>query len=94
MSIPHGRASASAPTVAASNGGTQTPWVRNESTSGPGMNQMSPGALLPYPTADTISKIGRYMATIIPPTTTPSTTIMMGSMAARRALTAASTSSS
>ncbi len=47
-----------------------------------------------YCTALIMSKIGRYMATIIPPTTTPSTTIMIGSMAASSASTAASTSSS
>ncbi len=48
-----------------------------------------------YPcTALIMSKMGRYMATIIPPTMTPRTTIMMGSMAARSASTAASTSSS
>jgi len=48
----------------------------------------------PYDTALIMSKMGRYMATIIPPTTTPRTTIMMGSMAARRPSTAVSTSSS
>ena len=47
-----------------------------------------------YFTALIMSKIGRYIATIIPPTTTPSTTIMMGSMADSSASTAASTSSS
>ncbi len=47
-----------------------------------------------YPTALIMSKIGRYMATIMPPTTTPSTTIMIGSIAARSTSTAASTSSS
>src|SRR5690606_2755767 len=49
----------------------------------------------PHPcTALIMSKIGRYMATIMPPTTTPSTTIMIGSIAARSASTAESTSSS
>jgi hypothetical protein len=48
----------------------------------------------PYDTALIMSKIGRYMATIIPPTTAPRKTIIMGSMAERRASTAASTSSS
>jgi len=47
-----------------------------------------------YCTVPIMSKIGRYIATIIPPTTTPRTTIMRGSMAERSALTAASTSSS
>jgi len=47
-----------------------------------------------YCTALIMSKIGRYIATIMPPTMTPSTTIMMGSMAASSASTAASTSSS
>jgi len=54
-----------------------------------------PGELgVSYWTALIMSKIGRYIATIIPPTTTPSTTIMIGSIAARSASTAASTSSS
>ncbi len=48
----------------------------------------------PHPTAPTMSKMGRYMATIMPPTRTPRTTIMMGSMTERRAVTAVSTSSS
>ncbi len=48
----------------------------------------------PYCTAFTMSKIGRYMATIMPPTTTPRKTIMIGSRRLSRPLTAASTSSS
>jgi hypothetical protein len=49
----------------------------------------------PYPpTAFIISKIGKYIATIIPPTTTPRNTIMIGSSALSSASTAASTSSS
>ena len=48
----------------------------------------------PYFTALIMSKIGKYIATIIPPTTTPSTTIMIGSIAASSASTAVSTSSS
>ncbi len=66
-----------------------------------GTDQISPSERVtcprgapPYPTAPIISKIGRYIATIMPPTTTPSTTIMKGSIAARSALTAESTSSS
>jgi len=47
-----------------------------------------------YATVLIMSKIGRYIATIIPPTMTPRTTIMMGSMAESSASTAASTSSS
>ena len=47
-----------------------------------------------YCTALIMSKIGRYIATIMPPTITPSTTIMTGSMSDSSALTAASTSSS
>lgn len=47
-----------------------------------------------YFTAFTMSKIGRYMATMIPPTTTPKNTIMIGSNSDNNALTAASTSSS
>lgn len=48
----------------------------------------------PHFTAFTISKIGRYIATIMPPTTTPRNTIITGSRRLSRALTAASTSSS
>ena len=47
-----------------------------------------------YCTALIMSKMGRYMATIMPPTTTPSTTIMIGSIALSSTSTAASTSSS
>ena len=47
-----------------------------------------------YFTALIMSKMGRYIATIMPPTTTPSTTIMIGSMALSSTSTAASTSSS
>ena len=47
-----------------------------------------------YFTAFTMSKMGRYMATIMPPTTTPRNTIMMGSSKLSNAPTAASTSSS
>jgi len=47
-----------------------------------------------YRTAFTMSKIGRYIATIMPPTTTPRNTIMIGSRRLSSALTAASTSSS
>jgi riboflavin biosynthesis pyrimidine reductase len=46
------------------------------------------------PTAFIMSKIGRYIAMIIPPTTIPRNTIMIGSIAASNASTAASTSSS
>lgn len=45
-------------------------------------------------TAFTMSKIGRYIATIMPPTTTPRNTIITGSSRESSALTAASTSSS
>jgi hypothetical protein len=48
----------------------------------------------PYFTVFTMSKIGRYIATIMPPTTTPRNTIMIGSSSESSALTAASTSSS
>ena len=61
--------------------------VRNPDTPSTGLSAR-------YPTALIMSKIGRYMATIMPPTTTPSTTIMIGSMAASSTSTAASTSSS
>ena len=47
-----------------------------------------------YSTALIMSKIGRYIATIIPPTITPRNTIMTGSIADRSTSTAASTSSS
>ena len=51
--------------------------------------------LLPHPcTALIMSKIGRYIETIMPPTTTPSTTISTGSSALSSASTATSTSSS
>ena len=63
-----------------------------------GKTQSKPDTLTtdspPYRTAFTMSKIGRYMATIMPPTTTPRNTIMMGSSRLSSALTAASTSSS
>ncbi len=49
---------------------------------------------LPHFTVLIMSKMGRYMATIMPPTMPPRNTIMMGSIAASMAATAASTSSS
>lgn len=45
-----------------------------------------------HPTAAIMSKIGKYMATIMPPTTAPSTRIMAGSIAAMSASSALSTS--
>ena len=57
-------------------------------------SRQPPGTPHAYPTAVIISKIGRYMATIIPPTTTPSTTIMTGSTIAITASSAVSTSCS
>ncbi len=46
------------------------------------------------PTTLIMSKIGRYIDTIIPPTTTPRKTMSSGSIAASSASTAVSTSSS
>lgn len=67
---------------------------RNESLVPKGTSHLSPRGGHPYPTAEIMSKMGRYMATIMPPTTTPRTTIIRGSRAEMSALTAASTSSS
>lgn len=49
---------------------------------------------LPYPMADAIVKMGKYMATTMNPTVTPRNTIIIGSNSAVRLATASSTSSS
>ncbi len=47
-----------------------------------------------WPTTLIMSKIGKYIATIMPPTMTPKKTMSIGSMAESSASTAVSTSSS
>lgn len=61
---------------------------------GAAFGQAAAATLRPPHTALIMSKIGRYIATIMPPTTTPRTTIIAGSTAAMSTSSALSTSSS